>query len=253
MKYLISVLAMLAIASGTVACGDDDDGGGDTDTDTDSDSDTDADSDTDTDADSDTDTDTDSDTDTDADSDTDTDTDADSDTDADLGLGSSCSCEGDGCETLGVPVPNGGTIIGCDDVPTDLAGTELVCLRSYEGGMGTSTYFANGYCSLMSATCEGDSMICNNAEFGDFDSHTACPEGSVMLESSQDVSVLTWSATVTNKNCVRPCTGIDGECREGEYDPDLEEDSQYACLDQDSVMFCYDPRNLAETYTATQF
>jgi hypothetical protein len=281
-RDILSGLLMVATLT-AAACGDDDnsvqDAGTDADSDTDSDSDSDSDADTDADSDSDTDSDadsdadsdsdadTDADSDADADSDTDSDTDADSDTDSDTdtdvdtgeGIGSACTCEGSGCEQalVHVPIPNGGTIVGCDDVPSDVSGTELVCLRSYEGSYATNTYFANGYCALMSTLCDGDATICDSAVFGVYADMDECPPGSVKLTSSQDVEVelipgVTLQATIDNQICAASCQG-EGDCREDENDPVLGAPTQYACIDKEGVKFCYDPRDLPETYTAEQF
>ncbi len=247
-SWIVMLLCVFGLASTMPACGDDDDGEGSGDTDTDTDTDTDADSDTDTDADTDTDTDTDADTE-------DTDTFAEGDKD----FGSACTCTGSGCTQLGVnvPIPTGGTLVGCDDVPTDVTGAALVCLRSYKGPFATNTYFSNGYCALMSTKCEGDKTICDNGTFGSYDEMTECPTGTVMLSSTQDVEVelvpgSAMNATIDNKSCIKACTA-DDECRAGEQDPKLSETSQYACVDKEGVKFCYDPRNLPDEYEATSF
>ena len=168
-------------------------------------------------------------------------------------IGASCACEGNGCVTLGVPVPNGGTIVGCDNVPTDLTGAELVCLRTYVGEGGTKTYFANGYCSLMSVACTGSDVICTPATMGDHTAMTRCPAGSAMVESTIDVNVIIFDATVSNKTCALRCES-DADCRLGETDPVLNDaPSQYACVDGGTAKFCYDPRNLPAEYTVTPF
>ncbi|MDJ0766899.1 MAG: hypothetical protein QNJ97_28250 [Myxococcota bacterium] len=220
-----------------LGCGDDDDSdpGGDADTDSDSDSDT--------------------------DSDSDADTDSDSDSDADPGknIGDPCTCEGTGCEQDGfdVPIPNGGTIIGCENVPSGLAGSELVCLRSYVGNAANDTFFANGFCSLMATDCDGNQLICDNAAFGAYADMAACPAGNVLLTYDIDVQVelvpgQALEATVSNKTCTPSCQ-VEGDCRESETDPVLNQDTQYACLDKDGIKFCFDPRGLPTDYTAEQF
>jgi hypothetical protein len=241
-------LALVLLSFVPLGCGDDDGGTADTDTDTDADTDTD----TDTDADTDTDTDSDSDTDTDADGGTDTD----ADTDADIGA--PCVCDDSGCSSSGVPLPNGGTgtIEGCENVPT-FTGADLVCLRSYAGSMATQTYFANGYCGLMATLCEGDSMICDSATFGEYATMDGCPAGYVLIEFSQDVTVLSvFNATITNKICAKTCTA-DDQCRPDETDSVWGDDAtQYTCIDdKDPILFCYDPRNLPDTadYTVAQY
>jgi len=169
------------------------------------------------------------------------------------GLGAACSCTGTGCSQMGVPKPTGGTIVGCEDVPTGVAGTALACLRSYGGSLATDTYFANGYCALMATQCSGASLICDAAVFGNYAAMTACPAGSVMISDSQAVNVLGQQATISNKVCVKKCTG-DGDCRTGETDPVLGNTAtQYQCIDKGGVKFCYDPRNLSNSYTATAF
>lgn len=168
-------------------------------------------------------------------------------------VGSGCTCSGEGCEQMGVPVPNGGTISGCDDVPTDWTGAEKVCLRTYEGDVANNTYFANGYCSLMAVACEGTALICNNAVMGDYDNMLECPEGTIMVTDTVLVNVMGSEATIQNKNCVIPCEET-GDCREDELDPVLDNaPTQYECMEKDSIKFCFDPRNLSEDYTATAF
>lgn len=173
-------------------------------------------------------------------------------TTSELGVGSACECTGQGCDNMSVPVPNGGTIVGCDDVPTQ-TGAELVCMQTYSGGLATDTWFANGFCSLMATTCTGAALICDSAVFGDYDTMVACPAGMVMIEDTQEVDVFNNQATIQNKLCAPSCT-TSADCREGEEDPKLyDEVTQYQCVDKGGVKFCYDPRNLGTTYTVTQF
>jgi hypothetical protein len=169
------------------------------------------------------------------------------------GLGAACTCTGTDCAQMGVPKPASGTITGCEQVPTGVAGTALVCLRSYQGSLATHTYFANGYCALMSTTCTGASLICGSAVFGDYATMTSCPAGSVMISDTQNVDVFGQQATVNQKGCVRLCAG-NADCRTGETDSVFGgEASQYQCIDQGGVKFCYDPRNLSSSYTATAY
>jgi hypothetical protein len=168
-------------------------------------------------------------------------------------LGSDCTCEGTGCEQMGVPKPAGGTIVGCDGMPEEWPGAAAVCLRSYSGESANQTYFANGYCSLMATSCTGESFICNSATFGEYDNMTACPAGTVMIQDSQHVDVIGLTAEVSNKTCALGCTDS-SQCRPGEIDPVWSDAAaQYQCVDKGGVRFCYDPRNLSETYTATAF
>lgn len=169
------------------------------------------------------------------------------------GLGEDCTCTGAECAQMGVPKPASGTIAGCEEVPTGVAGAALVCLRSYSGSLATKTYFANGYCALMATTCTGASLICDSAVFGTYADMTTCPAGSVMIADTQDVDVFGQQATVQNKVCARTCAG-NGDCRTGETDPVFsDEAAQYQCVDKGGVKFCYDPRNLSTSYTATAF
>ncbi len=171
-------------------------------------------------------------------------------------IGSPCSCSGTACEMAGVPIPNGGdAIVGCDGVPTDHAGAR-VCLRSYSGQTVTQTYFANGYCALQSiGNCVGADIVCSSASFGDYATMTSCPAGTVMIEMNVETSMAggLMSATMDSRACVKSCT-TDAECRLGETDATFGgEASQYGCIDRDGVKFCFDPRNLSETYSATLF
>jgi hypothetical protein len=169
------------------------------------------------------------------------------------GLGEDCTCTGSACQQMGVPKPAGGTIVGCEAVATSVAGTALVCLRSYGGDLATKTYFANGYCALMATTCTGAALICDSAVYGDYNAMTTCPAGSVLISDSQAVDVFGQQATVQNKSCVRLCAG-NADCRTGETDPVYADAAtQYQCLDKGGVKFCYDPRNLSASYTATAF
>ncbi len=168
-------------------------------------------------------------------------------------LGDACTCTGDACNQQGVPKPAGGTIAGCENVPAD-ANAALVCLRTYIGSLANNTWFANGYCGLQATSCTGDSVICDSAVWGSVDAMTSCPAGSVLLDDTTEVTALNiFHATVHAKTCARGCTGA-GQCREGETDPaDSNAPSQYQCMDKGGVKFCYDPRDLGPSYTATAF
>ncbi|MFO8072684.1 MAG: CARDB domain-containing protein [Polyangia bacterium] len=155
-----------------------------------------------------------------------------------------------------VAVPDGadGTIVGCDDViPT--AGAEVACMRSYAETWLDDAYFANGYCTAMSRECIGSSYICSpvGSNIGDYDAMVECPEGSILLGYAHEHSWLSYSGTVHGKICVLPCED-DNDCRGGEYDPVLQETTQYQCITDDApVSFCYDPRNLPADYTLEPF
>ncbi|MBW1811492.1 MAG: hypothetical protein JRJ87_25105 [Deltaproteobacteria bacterium] len=169
------------------------------------------------------------------------------------GLGSACTCEGVECDQFGFPDPAGGTIVGCDDVPTNISGAALACWRTFESDMFPNTYYANGYCSLMASLCDGVPFVCPMFTIGDYDNMTTCPAGSVMITDSQVFEVMEAQVTVDTKICVASCDSSD-DCRIEEVDPVLgNEPTQYDCLDYDGVKFCYDPRNLSEEYTATAF
>jgi len=169
-------------------------------------------------------------------------------------FGDACHCEGNTCEQQGVPKPASPTIVGCENVPTDVTGAALVCLRTYIGTLANKTYFANGYCGLQATTCTGDSVICDSAVWGDYATMVSCPAGTVLLTDTADVTALTiFHATVQTKVCARGCTGT-GQCREGETDPaDSNAATQYQCMDKGGVKFCYDPRDLGPNYTAAAF
>ncbi|MBN2344541.1 MAG: hypothetical protein JXX29_01410 [Deltaproteobacteria bacterium] len=240
--YLLLLVSLLVASFGLGACGDDESG----------DSDGDADTDTDTDTDSDTDTDTD----TGSDSGTDSGTDSDVDTafTADQTIGSACTCVGTTCESATVPLPNGGEgIIGCDDVSTEFGGS-VVCLRTYSGTMANDVFFANGYCAIQAmANCTGNDLVCATAEYGDFDAMTSCPAGTVLIEMDVVAATIVGDANLSSKVCAKGCAD-NSECRTDETDPVLSgEATQYACIGETGAQFCYDPRNLSATYTATAF
>ena len=168
-------------------------------------------------------------------------------------IGGDCTCTGADCDQLGVPKPAAGTISGCSEVPASWPGAALVCLRSYDGGLATSTYFANGFCSLMATACTGAALVCDSAVYGDHAAMTSCPAGSVLISDSVDVDVFGNLATIDSKKCAPACTGA-GECREDETDPALAgAATEYQCNDKGGVKFCYDPRNLGPNYTAEAF
>jgi hypothetical protein len=57
--------------------------------------------------------------------------------------------------------------------------------------------------------------------------------------------------TIYIKSCAKACTAAgQGQCREN---PDPLAPDNYACIDKDGVMFCYNPESLSPNYTATQF
>ncbi len=199
-------------------------------------------------------------------SDGDADADTDIDADADIGpdasfdynqeqwIGSSCSCQGQGCNNqMSVPLPAGGTIIDCDDVPTNWVGAVKACMQSYKGAIASKTYFANGYCVLMATACEGSPAICGSAVSGDYDAFNACPKGTVMLSSSQEIAMGGFQATIDAKTCVVGCED-GGNCRSDETDPIWNNQrAEYECVDNNGVVFCFDPRNLEGEYSAETF
>jgi len=168
------------------------------------------------------------------------------------GLGKPCTCQGKSCEIMGVPLPAGGTIIGCENVPV-WPGAELVCLRSYTGSMSEDNFFANGYCSLMASSCTGDDMICNSGTIGEYAKMVSCPPGSVMLSAIAEMEMSSLKATLSTKYCAPACTR-DDECRNDEFDPVFDgAPTQYQCVELDGINFCCDPRNLKEGTTAEAF
>jgi len=179
--------------------------------------------------------------------------DADADSDADGWLGSPCSCTGDGCDQMGMPIPTGGLIVGCSDVPTDWTGAVPACLRTNASGVGPESWFANGFCTLMAVECDGDATLCDGNDVGMFDLMVECPAGSALITGSAELSVMGMSATLTSKLCAPSCEG-EGQCREDETDPDLDgAATQYQCHELDGVQFCYDPRNLGDDAAAEGF
>ncbi|MCP4676268.1 MAG: hypothetical protein GY854_12310 [Deltaproteobacteria bacterium] len=208
-----------------------------------------------------------SDGDADADTDTDADTDIDAGGSADGGpgtdfnyepeqwIGSSCSCEGAGCNKAGfdIPIPSGGNIIDCDDVPAQWQGAMKACMRSYRGIIPPKTYFANGYCVMLATTCEGHPTICGDAEFGNYEDMTVCPSGTVMINTIQDVDLGGLQATINTKTCILGCED-DGDCRLDENDPVWNnQKTEYECVDKNDASFCFDPRNLEGEYSAESF
>jgi len=180
-------------------------------------------------------------------------TDSDADADGDSGLGAPCSCTGTECELMGMPVPTGGTITGCENVPTPWTGAELGCMQTNASGVGPESWFANGFCTLMAVDCEGDATLCDEGNVGDLSAMTACPAGSARLSGSGELDVMGFSATLTTALCAPLCETND-DCRAGETDPVLGGDpSQYECHELDGVKFCYDPRNLSDDASAEAF
>ena len=187
----------------------------------------------------------------DADTDGDGDADGDSGAPAANGIGAPCSCTGDGCAIMGMPIPTGGAIVGCDDVPKSWPGAVLACMRSYNGDSSTSMYFANGFCTLEASQCQGSTTVCQMAQVGSYADMTGCPKGSVMLTASGQVSTPAGNATIDNKMCAPSCSG-NGDCRDSETDPVFNnEKTQYQCIDKNGTRFCDDPRNLKGDYTVT--
>jgi hypothetical protein len=79
----------------------------------------------------------------------------------------------------------------------------------------------------------------------------------VLIEFSQDVTVLTvFNAMITNQICSKPCNA-DDQCRAGDTDSVWgDAATQYTCIDDmDPVLSRYDLRDLPGpvNYTATQY
>ncbi len=254
MRISIAWLICLALALGALACSSSDDGqdaSTEEDAATEQDLDNGTDDDTKVDAGSDVDAGTETDAGPDAGPETDEDISQDQDQPVEQSIGAPCHCEGDDCEQMGVPLPTADTIVGCDNVPS-VASTALVCLRSYNGSLATHTFFANGFCALMSTRCEGANLICGSAVFGDYDAHVVCPAGTVMISLSEEIEVFGQKATIDNKSCHPGCAD-DNDCRTGETDPVFSAPAQYQCVDKNGVKFCHDPQNLTVEYTAVAF
>ena len=163
-------------------------------------------------------------------------------------VGGACSCIGDACtitmgdDTRPLPAPDADlvTFVGCD--PDEVTGAVTSCFLSYDGNLGTTTYYEDGLCAVSSTNCEGNAALCPTAMYGDYDAHNDCSAGDVMLETTTVVTVLgDQTMTIHSKICVAACAA-EGDCRSG-----------YECLDKDGVLFCYDDRNFSGDYTATQF
>jgi Cadherin-like beta sandwich domain len=182
------------------------------------------------------------------------------------GIGDPCTCSGSGCTNAltGVTLPAGGTITGCSNIPQAniSAGRALMCLRSFEStgtaqSLGVpSLYFANGYCALGAAKCTntGALDLCSadpGSTFGNYDTMTTCPSGSVMI--SYSLSLPSLSIAIYTKACTKSCT-VNTDCRNNETDPVFANATTgYECIDKNGVEFCFDPRDFTGAYTAQAF
>jgi hypothetical protein len=168
------------------------------------------------------------------------------DDEVDTSIGSACSCEGEACtitmgdDTRPMPAPDPLEVTFVDCEPDTTTGATTSCFLSYEGNLGTTTYYQDGYCALSSTSCENNPTLCPTAEYGDYEAHVACPAGTVMLRTTTEVADPV-AMTIHSKICVASCA-TDADCRTG-----------YDCIDKDGVMFCYDDRNLSGDYEAEQF
>lgn len=164
-------------------------------------------------------------------------------------IGSPCTCEGAGCEMAGIPLPappKDATIVGCDNVETDITGAANVCLRTIPNSQSTvcpPVYFPQGYCALAATGCTG-SAFCSTVTFGDVSQMTTCPKGSTLLEATFHYAIAGQDSVITSKTCAQSCKS-DADCH-----------GEMKCLTKDDAHFCYDELNFAfmdEGYTATPF
>ena len=167
-------------------------------------------------------------------------------------IGTACECVGDGCYALDVPLPapTGNAMIkGCTNVDASaIDGGVKVCLRTisedYKASAPT-TYFPQGYCAISSVGCKGGS-ICQMAAYGDAAKMDKCPEGSTLIESIFDYSIMGNNVKITNKTCARSCN----------TDADCNVDGGMTCMTKGKAKFCYNQKNFDGTtndYTATPF
>lgn len=172
----------------------------------------------------------------------------------DNGIGDPCTCEGIGCDAMGVPLPapiDGlGKIVGCEKVDaTGIEGAKAVCLRTIDAkysALSPTVYAPKGYCSLSAVSAEMENETFKQlVEYGDAASFDKCPEGSALLSSTFDYTILMNAAKITNKTCVKLCRD----------NSDCNVDGEMECLERKGVKFCYNETNLSisDDLTVTAF
>jgi len=103
-----------------------------------------------------------------------------------------------------------------------------------------STYYAEGYCTIMAVECSGSALCSLVPTFGDLGTF-ACPAG--YYEHNDERVVM--GATITSKSCLKICAS-DAECRWNAHDDFWSECGQYLCRPtpaDPSTTVCYDGRN----------
>ncbi len=172
----------------------------------------------------------------------------------DNGIGDPCTCEGTGCDAMGVPLPvpaeGSGKIVGCEKVDaTGIEGAKTVCLRTIDAkysNLSPVVYAPKGYCTLSAVSAEMENETFKElVEYGDAASFDKCPEGSALLSSTFDYTILSVPAKITNKTCVKLCHD-NGDCNA---------DGEMECLERKGVKFCYNETNLSisDDLTVTAF
>lgn len=167
--------------------------------------------------------------------------------------GSPCHCDatanGAKCDQMGVPIPTGNPIIGCDALSNqDYPGTEISCLTNIDkkfAATAPSTYFPKGYCALTAVHCEGDGL-CSMVNYGDVEKMTVCPEGNTLLTGQFDYKILGQDVVITNKTCVKNCN-TNADCNEA---------GEMSCINRKGANFCYHVNNfelLGDNYSVEVF
>ncbi len=187
--------------------------------------------------------------------------------DRDLDIGGPCECMSQNCDVY-IPIVNMRMkyfwdidIKGCDlmiEKYGDWPNTEVACMRS-QTGTRNPQYWANGYCTMVSVGCSGNSMMCNLIPTGgEYKNHTTCPPGTVMLEEVFVTNEFLYNFTLFNKLCLQPCVE-DDDCRHTEMDPIHNTQAPlYTCFKEDvdgeTIGYCWDDQNVTSPqHKVTQF
>lgn len=168
-------------------------------------------------------------------------------------IGSPCYCDaaaqGAKCTEMGVPLPTGKPIVGCEALSNEAyPGTEVTCLTTIDKSFkatAPTTYFPKGYCALTAVDCEGDG-VCAMVNYGDVKKMTQCPEGSTLLTGKFDYKIILSNVKITNKTCVKNCN-TDADCNVA---------GEMSCISRKGAKFCYHVDNLAllgDNYTVEVF
>ena len=188
--------------------------------------------------------------------------------DMNLDIGGPCDCiasTGKPCQQM-IPVVN--TVMkyfwdidiqGCDYVKkqyADWPNAQVTCMRSQKGSLNPQ-FWANGYCTLASVGCSGNTAMCNVIPTGgNYKDHTSCPPGTVLLEEKFFTAGLNF--TLYNKLCLQSCQS-DSDCRITESDPIHGTPAPaYKCFEDATsggiIKYCWDDQNLtSKSHKVTQF